>query len=51
MIEICPDCLKKKGFVVEAKKENEEQVATQNKKTLEDKIYEILEDMGVAFQE
>lgn len=51
MIEICPDCLKKKGFVVEAKKEDEEQVATQNKKTLEDKIYEILEDMGVAFQE
>lgn len=52
-IDICPDCLKKKGFVVEEKPTEEEQelVGKQNKATLEDKIYEILEDMGVAFQE
>jgi len=50
-VEICTECLKKKGFIVESKKEEEEQHAKQNKKTLEDKIYEILGDMGVAFQE
>jgi len=50
-VEICKDCLKKKGFIVESKKEEEQQHAKQNKKTLEEKIYEILEDMGVAFQE
>lgn len=52
-VDICPDCLKKKGFVVEEKPTEEEQelVEKQNKATLEDKIYEILEDMGVAFVE
>lgn len=52
-IDICPDCLKRKGFVVEEKptKEECEIAGKQNKATLEDKIYEILEDMGVAFQE
>lgn len=50
-VEICKDCLKKKGFIVESKKEEEELHAKQNVKTLEEKIYEILEDMGVAFQE
>ena len=50
-IEICSDCLKKKGFIVDFNKEDAEQTAAKNKVTLEDKIYEILEDMGVAFQE
>lgn len=52
-IDICKDCLKKKKFVVELPNEKEEKELAdkQNKKTLEDKIYEILEDMGVAFQE
>lgn len=52
-IDICPDCLKRKGFVVKEKptKEEIETLKKQNKATLEDKIYEILEDMGVAFQE
>ena len=52
-IDICPDCLKKKGFVVYEKptKEERELAETKNKVTLEDKIYEILSDMGVAFQE
>jgi len=50
-IDVCPDCLKKKGFIVECKKEEEEQAAKQNKQTLEDKIYDFLSDMGVAFVE
>lgn len=52
-VDICPDCLKKKGFCVEPKSTDEENdlMAKQNKTTLEDKFYEILEDMGVAFVE
>ena len=51
-IDICPNCLTKKGFVVDHKTEEEnEQAKTQNRKTLEDKIFDILEDMGVAFVE
>lgn len=51
MIDVCPNCLKRKGFIVECKKEEEEQAAMQNKQTLEDKIYDFLADMGVAFVE
>lgn len=51
VIDICSSCLKKKGFVVEYKKEEEEQAAMQNKQTLEDKIYDLLSDMGVMFEE
>lgn len=51
-IDVCPDCLKKKGFVVETKTEEEvKEAMAKNKLTIEDKIYEILEDMGVAFVE
>lgn len=52
-IDICPDCLKRKGFVVEVKEDKleNEQAAMQNKTTLEDKIYDILSDMGVMFEE
>jgi len=50
-IDICKNCLKRKGFVVELKDEEKEQAEAQNKKTLEDKLYEILEDLGVAFTE
>lgn len=50
-IDICPDCLKKKGFVVEPKSEETEQAEAQNRVTLEDKIYDILSDMGVVFAE
>lgn len=49
-IDICPECLKKKGFVVDPKEETE-QTAAQNQVTLEDKLYEILEDLGVVFAE
>lgn len=52
-IDVCPDCLKKKGFVVERKETEQEndQTAMQNKVTLEDKIYDFLRDMGVLFEE
>ena len=52
-IDVCPDCLKKKGFVVERKETEQEndQTAMQNKATLEDKIYDFLRDMGVLFEE
>lgn len=52
-IDICSDCLRRKGFVVEVKesKEENEQAAMQNKATLEDKIYDFLVDMGVMFVE
>ena len=50
-IDICPDCLKKKGFIVEFKEEDMEPALTQNKQTLEDKVYEILSDLGVVFEE
>lgn len=49
-IDICSDCLKKKGFIVETKTEEElQQANAKNSITLEDKIYEILQDLGVAF--
>ena len=51
-VDVCPDCLKKKGFVVEVKTEEEAEYAgTKNKTNLEDKIYEILSDLGVMFEE
>lgn len=52
-IDICHDCLKKKGFVVELKETETEQdlARKQNTQTLEDKIYDFLSDMGVVFAE
>lgn len=51
--DICKECLRKKGFVVEPKVDDEENQQTEgrNRLTLEDKIYNILEDLGVAFAE
>lgn len=50
-IDICRDCLKKKGFVVEVKDGEGEQVAAQNRMTLEEKLCDILMDLGVIFEE
>lgn len=52
-IDICKECLRKKGFIVEPKVDDEENQQTEgrNRMTLEDKFYDILEDMGVAFVE
>lgn len=47
-IDICKECLREKGFEVDG---SYEEVAEKNKKTLEDKFLEILEDLGVEFVE
>lgn len=50
-IDICPDCLKKKGFIIEHKTEEElTEAQTKNSVSLEDKIYDFLRDMGVVFE-
>lgn len=49
-IDICKECLKKKGFVVDYEKMTE-QDAAKNEICLEDKIYDFLHDMGVVFEE
>lgn len=50
--DICQDCLKKKGFIVNpVPREQEEDAGKTNCKTLENKILEILEDLGVQFYE
>ena len=49
-IEICKDCLVKKGFkIVREEKETEEELAKRNEKVLSEKILDILEDLGVCF--
>lgn len=47
-IDICKECLEEKGFDVVG---NYERAAENNKKTLEEKLLEILEDLGVSFEE
>lgn len=49
--DICKKCLEEKGLIVEFDQEKYEQDLKKNKKTIEDKILEFLEDLGVAFQE
>lgn len=49
-IDICRDCLKKKGFVIEVK-DGEGEQAAQNRMTLEEKLCDILMDLGVIFEE
>lgn len=52
-IDICSVCLSKKGFIIDRKEfdAEEDTVSKKNEKTLEDKIYEILSDIGVMFEE
>lgn len=50
--DICKDCLKKKGFIVEPTPEKTaEETQNHNAKTLESKLLDILEDLGVQFVE
>ena len=50
--DICKTCLTKKGILVECPDGvSETEKEQKNKKTLEDKLLEILEDLGVQFQE
>jgi hypothetical protein len=44
--EICKDCLKEIGFAVEG---GYDEIATANRQTLDEKITDILLDLGVVF--
>jgi|BioPla2DNA2_1021312.scaffolds.fasta_scaffold134457_2 hypothetical protein len=48
-IDICRTCLEKKGFVVKDRDMLTDVENKQNKQNLEDKIIDILRDIGVAF--
>lgn len=51
-IDICKDCLEKKGFIINPKpEETEEDIKRKNSQTLENKIVDILYDLGVQFDE
>lgn len=51
-VDICRDCLEKKGFIVNAKPEQTtEEIEKRNSQTLESKLTDILEDLGVQFYE
>ena len=51
--DVCSDCLKKKGIIVDPKQieENKEQTAITNDAKLTDALLDWLSDMGVQFQE
>lgn len=50
--DVCKDCLEKKGIlIVVPDGQKHENVVAQNQKTLESKFIEILEELGVQFQE
>ena len=51
--EVCKECLEKKGIVTEATgdRAKDQQNGTANQKTLEQKMIDILEDLGVQFTE
>lgn len=50
--DICKECLNKKGFIINPKPEQtEEEIKKYNHKTLENKIIDILEELGVQFYE
>lgn len=49
-VDICKDCLEKKGFIINPKPEQtEEDIKKKNSQVLENKLIEILEDLGVQF--
>ncbi|MFP3153605.1 hypothetical protein LQZ18_04100 [Lachnospiraceae bacterium ZAX-1] len=51
-IDVCGECLRKKGFIVKVKKPEETKKAHDfNARTLEQKLLDILEDLGVSFLE
>lgn len=51
--DVCRGCLEKKGLVTEGygEKENAKEIEAKNQKTLESKLTEFLENIGVAFVE
>lgn len=49
--DVCVHCLKSKGLLVEVEPSEIEATILKNQKTFEQKFIDILEDLGVAFQE
>lgn len=51
--DVCRDCLEKKGIITSGYgiKDEHELAEAKNQKTLESKLIDILEDLGVAFVE
>ena len=51
-VDICKECLEKKGFIINPKpEETEDDMKKKNSQVLENKLVEILEDLGVQFYE
>lgn len=51
LVDICSECLEKYGFDLEKKEDcDRKRQAEQNRETLEDKILDILSDLGVSFE-
>lgn len=51
-IDICPDCLKKRGIVIEkTDNQTQEEVYTKNERTFKEKFIELLNDLDVSFYE
>lgn len=50
-IDICRKCLVDKGFIVEKSKEKDVEIADKNRTTIEEKLMDILMDLGVSFEE
>jgi hypothetical protein len=49
--DICKECLKKRGLLLENTENPDEETRKSNQKTIESKIVDILEDLGVQFCE
>lgn len=51
-VDICKECLEKKGFIINRKEgQSDNDIQKANGKNLEDKIIDILNDLGVQFYE
>lgn len=51
-IDVCKSCLEKKNFIVNEREDKAlKDIQTQNKANLENKIIDILNDLGVQFYE
>lgn len=51
-VDICKSCLEKKNFTVNKREDKtEEEIQNTNSKNLENKIIDILSDLGVQFYE
>ena len=49
--DVCKNCLREKGLITEYTKETHDADIQKTEKTMETKLIEFLEDLGVSFQE